>query len=215
MLLGASVLVAASGLAFGQTVSFTGSVPQTYSVLDTSNLAPAYVDSTFTAAIGQNTLTEATKVIRLRSNDVYALSAQVGSLSNIGTEVATAAGKTAAAIQIGDIGFGISALDATGGSVVKTGTTRTDTIVSIVATGPNFNYTTPTSLAGRVTFPATLYNISTAPTQLLSGDRISASGDDSSTDNFLAVSLKFGYLPQYFTIESAFSFVVTLTIAHT
>jgi hypothetical protein len=113
----------------------------------------------------------------------------------MGTGITTVAGNTAAAIQLGDIGFGISAIDVSGASVVGGGTgtaTRTDTIVNTVTTGPNFNYTTATTTTGRMTFPATLHDI-TAATMLLSGDRISASGDNSSTDNFLGVSLKFGY----------------------
>lgn len=223
-LLAAVVLAATQIPVYGQsTITFNGSVPATYSILSSSDAALAYVDSTFTAAIGKDTLTEATKVIHLRSNDVYELSASVGGLSNIGSGVATAAGSTGAAIQIGDIGFGISAIDATGASVVKTvvvdppSSTRTDTIVTVATTGPDFNYTSSAAVDGRMTtnpFPATLHDIGSA-TQILSGDRISASGDNSSDDNFLAVSLKFGYLPQYFTVESAFSFVVTLTIAHT
>jgi hypothetical protein len=218
-LLLAALVVAAQGVVWGQTITFNGSVPATYSVLDGSNATVALTDATFTSAIGKNTLTEATKVIRLRSNDVYKLSAAVGSLSNIGSGVATVASNTASAIQIGDIGFGISAIDATGASVVMTvvgelPAARTDTVVTVAETGPDFNYTSSAAVAGRMTthpFPATLHDIGSV-TQILSGDRISASGDNGSTDNFLAVSLKFGYLPQYFTVESAFSFVVTLTI---
>ena len=154
-------------------------------------------------------------MIHLRSNAVYKLSAMVGAPTNMGTGITTVAGNTAAAIQLGDIAFGISAIDVSGASVVGGGTgtaTRTDTIVNTVTTGPNFNYTTATTTTGRMTFPATLHDI-TAATMLLSGDRISASGDNGSTDNFMGVSLKFGYVPQYFTPETAFSFVVTLTIA--
>jgi len=223
-------LLVAVGLAatqipvYGQTITFNGSVPATYSMTDISNGDVGYVDSTFSAVMGSNTLIQATKVIRLRSNDVYQLSAAVGSLSSIGTGVATVASTTndAKAIQIGDIGFGISAIDATGASVVLTKVgdadpARTDAIVVVPSTGPDFNYVSKAAVAGRMTtnpFPATLHDI-TGATQILSGPRISASGDNTSTDNFLAVSLKFGYLPQYFTVESAFSFVVTLTMAHT
>lgn len=214
-----AVVLAAQGLVWGQsTITFNGSVPQTFSILDSSDAALALTDTSFTSAIGKNLLTEATKVIHLRSNDVYKLSASVGGLSNIGTGVGAVEGKTAAAIQIGDIGFGISAIDATGNSVVKTGSgqgTRTDTVVTVPTTGPDFNYVSKTAVDGRMTtnkWAATLHDVASA-TQVLSGDRISASGDNSSDDNFLAVSLKFGYLPQYFTVESAFTFVVTLTMA--
>ena len=224
-LLVAVVLAATQIPVYGQTITFNGSVPATYSMTDSSNATVALVDSTFTGTIGQNTLIQATKVIRLRSNDVYKLSAHVGSLSSIGTGVATVASTAneASAIQIGDIGFGISAVDATGASVVLTPgegeapAARTDTVAVTADTGPDFNYVAKTAVAGRMTtnpFPATLHDITSA-TQILSGDRISASGDNSSTDNFLGVSLKFGYLPQYFTVASAFSFVVTLTMAHT
>ena len=220
-LLVAVVLAATQIPVYGQTITFNGSVPATYSMTDGSNLAIALVDSTFTGTIGQNTLIQATKVIRLRSNDVYKLSAAVGSLSEIGTGVATVASvaNEASSIQIGDIGFGISNVDATGASVVLTvvgeaPAARTDTVAVTADTGPDFNYVAKTAVDGRMTtnpFPATLHDITSA-TQILSGDRISASGDNSSTDNFLGVSLKFGYLPQYFTVASAFSFVVTLTM---
>ena len=87
--------------------------------------------------------------------------------------------------------------------------------MKVTGTGAvDFNYASSAAILGRMTtnpFPATLKNI-TGATQLLSGDRISASGDNSSLDNFLGVSLTFGYLPQYFTVAS-FSFVVTLTMA--
>jgi hypothetical protein len=207
---------------YGQTITFTGSVPATFSMLDSSNATVALVDTTFTAAIGKNTLTEATKVLHLRSNAGYKLSAVVGSLSGIGSGAATVASvaNEASAIQIGDIGFGISGIDATGASVVltvpETGpAARTDTIVKVTGEGAvDFNYASSGAVLGRMTtnpFPATLKNITDA-TQILGGDRISASGDNSSLDNFLGVSLKFGYLPQYFTVGT-FSFVVTLTMA--
>ena len=216
-MLAAVVLAATQISVYGQTITFNGSVPATYSILNASDAALTDVDATFVSAIGVNTLTEATHVIHLRSNAVYKLSAIVGTPTNIGTGVATVAGSTLAAIQLGDIGFGISAINVLGASVVNGGSTptRTDTVVVVTTTGPNFNYTSPTAVNGRMTanpFPATLYNITSA-TQLLSGDRISASGDNGSTDNFMGVSLKFGYVPQYFTPETAFSFVVTLTIA--
>ena len=213
-MLAAVVLAATQISVYGQTITFNGSVPATYSILNASDAALTDVDATFVSAIGVNTLTEATHVIHLRSNAVYKLSAIVGTPTNIGTGVATVAGSTLAAIQLGDIGFGISAINVLGASVVNGGSTptRTDTVVVVPTTGPNFNYTTATTTTGRMTFPATLHDI-TAATMLLSGDRISASGDNGSTDNFMGVSLKFGYVPQYFTPETAFSFVVTLTIA--
>ena len=220
-LLAAAVLAATQIPVYGQTITFNGSVPETYSITDGSNADLALVDSTFTGTIGQNTLIQATKVIRLRSNDVYKLSAHVGSLSSIGTGVATVASTAneASAIQIGDIGFGISAVTATGASVVKTTvdevTSRTDTIAVTADTGPDFNYASSAAAAGRMIthpFPATLHDITAAAVQILGGDRISASGDNSSTDNFLGVTLTFGYLPQYFT-PGNFTFVVTLTMA--
>ena len=159
-MLAAVVLAATQISVYGQTgtITFNGSVPATYSVLDSSNAALAITDTSFTSAIGANTLTQATKVIRLRSNDVYKLTASVGSLSHIGDGGATAAGATGADIQIGDIGFGIFAVNATGASVVGSGTTptRTDTVVNVVTTGPNFNYTPPTAAAGRVNLSGNL-----------------------------------------------------------
>ena len=120
-MLAAVVLAATQIPVYGQTITFTGSVPATFSMLDDSNATVAITDTTFSAAMGKNTLTEATKTLHLRSNAGYKLSAIVGSLSNIGSGVASKASTAgeASAIQIGDIGFGISAIDATGASVVR------------------------------------------------------------------------------------------------
>lgn len=211
----AAVVLAAQGLVWGQTITYTGTVPTTFSILDTSNNPVALTDnSVFANAIGSGTVRESTQQIRLRSNATYKLSAQVTSHTSIADGTGATAGNTAEAITLGDIGFGISNIDASGASVVNGGgsPSRTDT----TATG--FTYATPTPSDGRIAWTTdTLHSILASSTQMLSGDRISASGDNGSDDNFLTVSLKAGYLPQYFTPTDVsggtFTVVVTLTVA--
>jgi len=142
------------------------------------------------------------------------LSAQVTSHTHIADGTGATAGTTAEAITLGDIGFGISNIDSSGLSVVGGGgvPTRTDT----TATG--FAYASATPSDGRIAWTTkTLHDILGSSTQMLSGDRISASGDNGSDDNFLLVSLTAGYLPQYFTPTDisggTFTVVVTLTVA--
>jgi hypothetical protein len=203
--------LAVQGLVWGQTITYNGTIPGTFSILDGSNAALNLSDSTaFVAAVGTGTMSESTQSVRLRSNAGYKLSAQVTTNTGIAAgTVAAAAGSTGNAITLADIGFGVSTVAVTGASVVNGGgtPTRTDT----TATG--FAYTTPTPVDGRISWStSTLGGILSSSTQILSGDRISASGDNGSDDNFLTVALKAGYLPEYFT-PGNFTVVVTLTLA--
>jgi len=207
----AGAVMAAPGLVRSQTITYNGNVPETYSILDTSNSAVGYTDSVvFQNAIGSGSLKELTESVRLRSNAAYKLSAQVTTNTGIATGTASAASNTAQAIKLGDIGFGISNIDKSGASVVGGGATptRADTIAT------NFSYSAPSVVDGRLTWSPgmTLNDVQSAATQILNGDRISASGDNGSDDNFLVVSLKAGYVPEYFT-PGNFTVVVTLTIA--
>ena len=214
MLVVGTVLAASTSLVQGQTITYNGNVPQTFSVLNTSNAAVSYTDSVvFQNAIGSGTLRELTEDVRLRSNDLYKLSAQVTTNTGIAAAAATAEGITGQAIKLGDIAFGISNVDKSGNSVVNGGgtPTRTDTIVT------GYTYASPTVTDGRVVMAASpagksLNDIQAANIQILSGTRISASGDNSADDNYLLVTLKAGYVPAYFTVGN-FTVVVTLTIA--
>ena len=118
----------------------------------------------------------------------------------------------AQAIKTGDIGFGFTAaIDQSGASVVGGGATpsRTDTVAS--------DFDVERRLAHSLERPhpeltKTLHDIHGSDVQILSGDRISASGNNTSDDNFLVVTLGLATLPQYLT-PGAFSGSVTLTIS--
>jgi hypothetical protein len=212
-----AALAAGQGLIFGQTITYNGTVPTTFSILNTSDATLTASDSAvFASAIGAGTAQESTQQIHLRSNAPYALSAQVTGNTGI-PDAATpaAAGHTGQAITLADIGFGVSAINVAGASVVNGGgsPTRSDT----TATG--FIYVTPTVADGRITTFGTgssLHAILAAAVQIQSGDRISASGDNGSNDNYILLSLKAGYLPEYFSPtdgSGGFTVVITLTVA--
>ena len=213
-LLSSSALMMMPGIVQAQSGTFGGTVPATFSITDTSNASLSGTLGSFsTLTVGStSTLSQPTVMqFRLRSNADYKLSAVFGSLSNITDGTKTAAGTTAAGIQTGDIGFGFTAaIVGTGASVSNGGSTptRTDTIVT------GFDVTggwASLSNGHTPSFTKTLHDIASS-TQILSGERISASGDNSSSDNFLLVTLGVATLPQFFT-AATFSGTVTLTIA--
>ena len=189
-----------------------GTIPEAFSILDTANNSVGYTDNiVFGTAVGSGTVSELTRQIRIRGNAAYKLSAQVTAHTNIAAGASSVEGTTARVVNLGDIGWGISNLDQSGNSVVHGGAspTRSDSIA------PGFAWSKPTATGGRIAWTTkTLNDILSGPVQILSGERISASGDNSSGNNFLLVDLKAGYAPEYFT-PGDFTVVVTLTIAST
>jgi len=217
VLLASAIFVMAPALTFAQattgTGGFSGSVPTTFTITNASNGSLAggasYWDFSSNMTIGKNGVlaTGSDLVFRMRSNADYQLQAQVGSLSGIADGTGATAGSTAKDLTLGDIGFGVTAeIDASGASVVGS---RTDTI----NTGFDVSSGWATASDGRISFSKTLHDIYGSPVQILSGPRISASGDNSSSDNFLLVKVGVAALPQYFTPATSFSGVVTLTIS--
>ena len=188
------------------TITLTGSTPTAVSVTNASDgtLSSTVSLGSLTPAVG-STLMTSTVQARLRSNKAYTLSAQAASLS-ISSPAAADGG---ASISMGDIGFGITAIDATGTNVA---TGHSDTIASL------FNYSSgfPAVTNGLTPFASgtngTLNDL-TSNTQVLSGTRISSKGNLSTNNNFVLVTFGIATLPQYFTPNSGFSTTVTLTIA--
>ena len=209
VLIAAIALVPAS--AYAQSGGFSGTVPETYTITDTSNGAFSGTFTAFNAAIGQNTLATTTVAFRIRSNAPYQLDAQVGGLTNITSGTQSAADNTARSVKLGDVGFGVTAYTGVAGAEVVNGggsPTRTDTI----ATAFDYRSSWPTPSGGAVTFSGTLNDI-TSLTSIVTGDRISASGDNSSTDNFLQMTVGAAYLQKYFA-PTTFSGTITFTLAH-
>jgi hypothetical protein len=210
------MLILVPGTLWAQTGGFSGAVPDTYSILNTSNATLSGTIGSFgTLTIGQSNLMTAYLDFRLRSNNPYQLTAQVGSLVNITANARSTTANAVRSITTGDIGFGIISIDKSGANVAGGGGNpiRTDTIVGS-NTGPNFSSSSwPSVSNGVVSYHATLHDIDTGATQILTGDRISDSGDNSSSDNFLLVRVGVAVLPEYFA-SASFSGTVTFTIAH-
>jgi len=198
------------------TGTFGGTVPLTFTITDATNASLAGTLGTFsTMTIGKSALNAPTPMaFRLRSNGPYKLSAAVTAVTTIVDGAATPdASTTAQAVKTGDIGFGFtSAIVQTGLSVVNGGSspTRLDTIVTGYDATAGFATTTDGHTPA---FTKTLHDIYSG-VQILSGDRISSSGDNSSDDNYLTVTLGVAAIPQYWT-PGAFSGTVTLTLATT
>lgn len=191
------------------TASVTGSVPEAFSITDTSNAAVSSTVSLGTLTPGTGgTLTSNTLSVRLRSNKAYQLLAQATSITVSGG--GSADGGTS--IQAGDIGFGITALNATGANVANSGT-RADSIVT------KHNYTSgfPAVTNGLTPFVAgthgTLDDVNDGSSvQVLTGPRISTKGNMSTDNNFVLATIGVAVLPQYFTPNTGFSSTITLTL---
>jgi hypothetical protein len=191
------------------TITVTGSNPTAVSATNTSdsNLSATIALGTLTPATG-SALAAGTVQVRLRSNKAYTLSAQATALNFSSPDAADGG----SAIALSDIGFGVTAIDATGTNVA---TGHTDTIV---AGSPSFDYRSgwPAVSNGLTPFVAgthaTLNNIS-ANTQVLSGSRISSKGNISTNNNYVLVTFGLATLPQYFTPNSGFSSTITITVA--
>jgi hypothetical protein len=207
-------LIALPGTVLAQgVITFGGTVPAVCWITDTSNASLAGVLGDFsTLTVGKNVLKVPTPLaIRLRSNAPYRVLVQVGSLVGITDGSASPESTTAQAIKTGDIGFGITAVDVSLSRLVGGGTTpiRADQI----GAGFDARGGWPRVSNGHTpNFIKTLHDIYAADTQILSGPRISADGDNNSTNNFMTVSVGIATLPQYLTAVG-FSGVVTFTIA--
>src|ERR1043165_7475025 len=101
------------------TITITGSDPESASITNTSDasLSSTVALGVLTPQTG-GTLTTSSVAMRLRSNKAYKLSAQATALSVSG------AGSTdgGSSIALGDIGFGVTAIDATGSNVASSHT---------------------------------------------------------------------------------------------
>lgn len=194
--------------AFAQTsgtITVTGTNPEAFSLTNVSEgaLSSTIALGTLTPAAG-GTLNTNTATIRLRSNKAYKVTAQAGTLSVTGAGSADGG----SSIALSDIGFGITATSLTGANVANTGS-RTDAI----AAGFDVSGGWPAATNGLTpAFTKTLSNISSA-TQVLSGTRISSRGNLTTDNNFITATFGASTLPQFFTPNSGFSSVITLTVA--
>ena len=190
------------------TITVSGSQPSSCSILNSSDtaLSSTIALGAMTAA-ANNTLVTGTAVTHLRSNKAYVVSAQATALAFTGL-AATDGGNT---LALTDIGFGLTAVDASAANVAAA---HTDTIVS---GPPSFSYTGgwPAAANGLTPFVAgtngTLNDI-TANTQVLSGKRISKFGNIITNNNMVVATFGVATLPQYFTPNTTFSTTVTLTM---
>jgi hypothetical protein len=192
--------------------TFGGTIQPAFTITAPSNGILAAAMGTFgTLTAGQNSLTAPTPVaFRIRSNAPYKLMVQVDALVGM-TDGMPGSGSTGQSLMTGNFGFGFTApVDTSGNSVVDGGTSpiRVDTIV----TGFDVHTGWPTVTGQSPNFTKTLHDIYGQDVQILSGPRISASGDDSSQDNSLTVTVGIATLAQYLSAGS-FSGTLTFTIA--
>jgi hypothetical protein len=186
---------------------FRGSIPSMFYLSDQNNdsLTNAVLADFGIADIGWNSLlAPKTLVIRMRSNTDYALSVQAFGIPD-GPDCAP--GPAPREISTCDIGFGVRRIANASGSVVRP---RNDTVPE------KFSIAKWSNVSGAngndPPFRATLHDISAVDTPILSGTRISASGDNSSVDNFIEVELGLTLRPQFLT-PGPFSGALTLTVA--
>jgi hypothetical protein len=191
------------------TAGFQGSIPAMFYLSDQNNepLVEAELgDLGITGIGGSSLLAPEPLVIRLRSNLGYALSVQASGIPDLGADCIP--GRILREISACDIGFGVRRVVNTGASVVNP---RHDTVPEKFRAA---DWPDHSSANGHEPhFGASLHDISAADTSILSGTRISATGNNNSEGNFIEVELGVALLHQQFLTPSAFSGTVTLTIA--
>src|SRR5436853_948953 len=201
----------AAGAAFAQssgTITISGTIPDAVSITSASDaaLSTTAILGALTAT-NNSTLTQITPVVvRIRSNKQYKLTAV-----SVFTNAGASPDDGGSPISPADIGFGITAKDATG---TKMATGHTDTITA------KFDYTTTGFAALPVTDGLTPFvagtngtlNDLTASTQIIQGSRVSKLGNITTQENFLKLTFGAATLPQYFSPTTAFQALVTLTI---
>jgi hypothetical protein len=216
LLFAGALLGALPGVVLAQKTSgtgtFGGTVQPAFTISAMGNGVLAAAMGTFgTLTVGQSSLSAPAPVaFRVRSNAPYKLMVQVGALVGMTDGVASSDG-SAQGMVTGNFGFGFTApVDASGNSVVSGGTspTRVDTIV----TGFDVHTGWPAVTGQSPNFVKTLHDIFGQDVQILSGPRISASGDNSSNDNSLTLTVGIAILPQYLS-AGTFSGTLTFTIA--
>jgi len=205
VLLGAVLMLASAAFAQTGTITVQAQNPEAFSLTDTSGNTLSATISFVPVAAPANSTTVAsdTATVRMRSNKAYKVSAQAGTLNTTGLGSADG-GDT---ISLSDFGFGIMSVVNNGANVANN-PGRADAVVSgfSVSSWPAAtNGLTPS-------FGKKLSDI-TAATQVLSGPRISTKGNLATNNNFVEVTFGVATLPQYFTPNTGFSTVITLTMA--
>ena len=209
LLTGLTVLALTAPFAAAQTtgtITVTGTTPEAFALTNTSNGALASTIALGVLTPGNGTalgdLTTGFADVRLRSNKAYKLTATAGALTVPGP----GSDDGGQAIALTDIGFGIRLVTATGANVA---TGHTDTIIA----GYDVTGDWPTPTNGLTpAFTKTLNDITSA-TQVLSGTRVSAKGNIATDNNYLTVRFGVATMPQFFTPNTGFSSIVTLTLA--
>jgi hypothetical protein len=191
------------------TITIGGSIPSAISITNDTNgsLSPTM---TLGALVAGNSsalaMLNLPVNVRLRSNQQFKLNA-AATFTNSGPGAVD--GGTS--ISASDIGFGITAKDVSGASVVSARgldaiTGKFDYITTAFSALPVTNGKTPFDGTNH----GTLNEISSS-TQIMTGNRISKLGNIQSDDNFMLLTFNAGTLPQYFTPTTGFSAVITLT----
>jgi hypothetical protein len=205
ILLGAAMMMASAAFAQTGTITVNGNTPEAFSL---TNPAGGALSSTISLGVltpaNTGTVTSGTATVNMRSNKAYKVTAQSSALTITGGG-ATDGGDD---IALTDIGFAVTAMTLTGGNVASSGS-RTESAGAFALPGTGW----PASTDGLTpSFSRTLNDIQTAQ-QILQGTRISKKGNLMTTDNFISVTFGVATLPQFFTPNTNFSAVITLTMA--
>ncbi len=175
------------------TAVFSGTVPTSLSVTTAGN----GTNQGNSVLMSYGNRFPKTIQLRLRSNCQYRLTVSATAEYGI-ADGPTSSGAPEGKLVTGDIGFGIVAPIEKNGASVANGPSRFDSIA------PGFDATSGV-------FAKTLHDIFGQDVQILSGDRISASGNDASNDNFIGLTI--GISPPAET-QVNYSGVITITISH-
>lgn len=201
---GVVLMLASAAFAQTGTITVTGTTPDAFSMTNTSgNALSATIAFNVMTPANSTTVVSDEATVRMRSNKAYKVSAQAGSLTVNGAGAADG-GDT---ISLSDFGFGITSVVNNGANVAGN-PGRADTVAtnfSVVSWPAATNGLTPS-------FTKTLFDI-TSTTDVLTGPRISKKGNLATDNNFIEVKFGVATLPQYFTPNTGFSTVITLTMA--
>lgn len=191
----AQALDISSGGAPTITGTIGGSVTGSSSVLNNLTVSINFGE------VGPSNTSRVVKVtvpIGIRSNQAYKVTVTYSGSTNANSE----------AIQKGDIGFGVNNLRAMG-SNSRVCTNSSHIFYSPFNEDPSANASTKTN--GRVTYPSTLENVTTATT-ILSGPRLSNGNNNRQTNDGYIFDAIFAVTPQFFAAGTT-SATLTFTIS--
>jgi hypothetical protein len=175
-------------------LGIAGRIPEVYAITSGSGTAPIV---TLTLHPFGPRPTDRMASVKLRSNAAYKLTIEVASVDSNGI------GTTGNSPVLSDVGLGVVGIQSAGANISLG---HFDTITD----GYDFSQNWPNTSSGAETLLIkTLANIS-GPTQILSGNRISARGNLFTSDNFVVITLGVANLSPEVEHDPGFSTIIRL-----